>query len=116
MSGGQYDAIGNTCTHRGGPLCEGEISGSTVTCPRHGAESDISTGSNLAPPAPSPVPCYKVRVVGEASRSKPEHRLAASPGPQAGDTIYCQWMGRDPGFPAPDNYSLSSALAFTLLP
>ena len=43
-------------------------------------------------------------------------QLASRPGPQAGDTIYCQWMGRDPGFPAPDNYSLSSALAFTLLP
>jgi 3-phenylpropionate/trans-cinnamate dioxygenase ferredoxin component len=63
--GGQYYAIGNTCTHRGGPLCEGEVSGTTVTCPWHGAEFDISTGTNLAPPAPSPVPCYKVRVSGE---------------------------------------------------
>lgn len=42
--------------------------------------------------------------------------LASKPGPQPGDTISCQWIGRDRGFAAPDNYTLSSALQFTLLP
>jgi hypothetical protein len=42
--------------------------------------------------------------------------LAAKPGPQPGDTLYCQWIGRDRGFAPPDNYALSSALEFTLLP
>ena len=28
--GGQFHAIDNNCTHVGGPLCEGEISGSEV--------------------------------------------------------------------------------------
>ena len=63
--GGQYYAIGNTCTHRGGPLCEGEVEGTTVTCPWHGAQFDITTGKNLAPPAPAAVARYNVRVVGE---------------------------------------------------
>lgn len=40
----------------------------------------------------------------------------AKPGPQAGDTVYCQWIGRDPGFSAPDNYALSSAAQVTLVP
>ena len=33
---GTFFAIDNTCTHRGGPLGEGELSGDTVECPyRH---------------------------------------------------------------------------------
>ena len=41
---------------------------------------------------------------------------SANPGPGPGDTIYCQWFGRDRGFAPPDNYALTSALEFTLLP
>ena len=64
--GGQYYAIGNTCTHREGPLCEGEIDGTTVTCPWHGARFDITNGKHLGPPAPSSVACYRTRVTGES--------------------------------------------------
>ena len=38
--GGSFHAIDNTCTHVGGPLCEGEIAGNEVTCPWHGAMFD----------------------------------------------------------------------------
>jgi len=31
--GGKIYAISNTCTHRGGPLDEGELKGNIVTCP-----------------------------------------------------------------------------------
>ena len=34
---GKFHAIDNTCTHRGGPLSEGELEGDEVTCPWHGA-------------------------------------------------------------------------------
>src|SRR5437016_14209358 len=34
---GSFYAIDDTCTHRGGPLSEGEVSGEEVTCPWHGA-------------------------------------------------------------------------------
>lgn len=63
--GGTFYAIGDTCTHRGGPLSEGTLEGTTITCPWHGAEFDVTTGKNLAPPAPKEVPSYEVRVEGQ---------------------------------------------------
>ena len=38
------------------------------------------------------------------------------PGPQAGDTVHCQWIGRDRGFAPPDNYALTAGLEFTMVP
>jgi len=61
---GSYHAIDNTCTHVGGPLCEGEIEGAEVTCPWHGAVFDITSGEVLGPPAAQPVNRYSVRVDG----------------------------------------------------
>jgi nitrite reductase/ring-hydroxylating ferredoxin subunit len=61
---GSYHAIDNTCTHLGGPLCEGEIDGDEVTCPWHGAVFDITSGHVLGPPAPESVARYNVRVEG----------------------------------------------------
>ena len=62
--GGTFYAIGDACTHRGGSLSEGEVEGTKVTCPLHGAEFDVTTGKNLTPPAPGEVPSYKVRIEG----------------------------------------------------
>ena len=61
---GAYYAIDDACTHRGGPLAEGELNGTTVTCPWHNATFDVKTGRNLTPPAPKPVSCYPVVVEG----------------------------------------------------
>ena len=61
---GQFFALDNTCTHRGGLLAEGEISGHEVTCPLHGATFDIQTGEVLGPPAQRAVARYGVRVTG----------------------------------------------------
>ena len=61
---GKFFALDNTCTHKGGPLAEGEISGHEVTCPWHGATFDIRTGEVLGPPAPQAVGSYGVRVTG----------------------------------------------------
>ena len=62
--GGVFYAIGDTCPHRGGPLSEGMIDGTTVTCPWHGAEFDVCSGKNLCPPAARPVSSFPVRVEG----------------------------------------------------
>ena len=62
--GGSFHAIDNTCTHVGGPLCEGEIAGNEVTCPWHGAMFDVTSGQVLGPPAASSVSRYNVRVDG----------------------------------------------------
>jgi nitrite reductase/ring-hydroxylating ferredoxin subunit len=61
---GVFYAIDDTCTHRGGPLSEGELSGKEVTCPWHGAVFDVTTGQVLRPPAPKGISSYKIRVEG----------------------------------------------------
>jgi nitrite reductase/ring-hydroxylating ferredoxin subunit len=61
---GTFHAIDNNCTHVGGPLCEGELSGTEVICPWHGAAFDVTTGQVLGPPAGAPVNRYNVRVEG----------------------------------------------------
>jgi 3-phenylpropionate/trans-cinnamate dioxygenase ferredoxin component len=62
---GNFYAIGNTCTHRGGPLAEGSINGDEVTCPWHGSKFKISTGEVVGPPATKSVPRYNLRVQGD---------------------------------------------------
>lgn len=62
---GAYYAIGDSCTHRGGPLSEGAVQGTQVTCPWHGADFDLKTGTALGPPAQQGVPSYKVVVEGD---------------------------------------------------
>ncbi len=59
--GGTYYAIGNNCAHRGGPLGEGDLDGTIVTCPWHGWRWDVTTGANANNPAIR-VPCFPVTV------------------------------------------------------
>jgi len=61
---GNYYAIGNDCTHRGGPLAEGYIEGESVTCPWHGGQFNIKSGAAEGAPAVKPVAKYNVRVQG----------------------------------------------------
>lgn len=61
---GQYYAIDSACTHRGGPLAEGELSGYVLTCPWHGGQFDVRTGEVLRPPPQEKVRTYPVRVEG----------------------------------------------------
>jgi nitrite reductase/ring-hydroxylating ferredoxin subunit len=63
--GGTVYAIEDTCPHRGAPLWEGDLEGTEVTCPWHGARFDVTTGAHLCPPAPRGVASYKVQVVGD---------------------------------------------------
>ncbi len=62
--GGTVYAVSETCTHRGGPLSQGEVEGTSVTCPWHGASFDLQTGAALGPPAPQGVRRFQVRVQG----------------------------------------------------
>lgn len=43
--GDTYYAIDNRCPHMGGSLYDGILSGSTITCPRHGSVFDVKTGA-----------------------------------------------------------------------
>ncbi len=61
---GTFYAIDDTCKHRGGPLGEGELEGTTVTCPWHGWTYDVTTG--VSPDdADCAVDKYEVRVEGD---------------------------------------------------
>jgi len=43
VAGGFY-VLADTCPHRGGPLGEGYLEGTQVTCPWHAWEFDVKTG------------------------------------------------------------------------
>jgi nitrite reductase/ring-hydroxylating ferredoxin subunit len=62
---GTYYAIGDVCTHAGGPLSDGVLDGEEVECPWHGARFNVRTGEALAPPAPRGVQSYSVKVEGD---------------------------------------------------
>jgi len=64
-SGDEIFAIDDACTHRGGPLSEGDLVGEVVTCPWHGATFDLRTGETQGGPAPSEVDRYAVRITGD---------------------------------------------------
>jgi len=58
-----FHAVDNTCLHRGGPLGSGSVDGKMVSCPLHGLQYDVTTGS---PPMRGGVQLatYPVKVVG----------------------------------------------------
>lgn len=62
---GTYYAIGDTCTHVGGPLSQGELDGEEIQCPWHGARFNVCTGEVTGPPAAAPVKSYPVKVEGD---------------------------------------------------
>lgn len=61
---GVISAIDGICAHQGGPLADGPVRGSMVTCPWHGWQFDIRTG---ATPVSSRIrqTVYEVQVEGD---------------------------------------------------
>lgn len=60
----RYLTIGNKCPHKGGPLCDGIVSGTTVVCPLHGQRFDLETGMPVLASQPGCVATYPTRVEG----------------------------------------------------
>lgn len=61
---GTFYALDNTCPHRGGPLGEGFLDGSEVTCPWHAWVFDVKTGACQTTPDVTQ-PSFKVKLEGE---------------------------------------------------
>ena len=53
--GGQFYALSERCTHRGGALSEGAMDIGVVTCPWHFAQFNLETGQVVGPPASEPL-------------------------------------------------------------
>jgi len=61
---GRFYAMDNTCLHRGGPVGDGDLEGTIVTCPWHGFQYDVTTGRNVLDPDVGLEP-FAVRVDGD---------------------------------------------------
>jgi nitrite reductase/ring-hydroxylating ferredoxin subunit/uncharacterized membrane protein len=60
---GRVHALANTCTHRGGPLHEGELESGTIICPWHRSAFRMEDGEVVRGPATARQPSYATRVV-----------------------------------------------------
>jgi len=58
----RYVAVDNACPHRGGPLCDGIVSGDAVVCPLHGWKISLETGNVMKPDVCVRVETYPVSV------------------------------------------------------
>lgn len=62
---GRVCVIEDTCSHDDGPLGEGTLDGSEVTCPRHGARFDVCSGRAVTMPAAAPVEVFPSRIADD---------------------------------------------------
>ena len=94
---GAYHALDDVCTHDGGPLASGELTGHKVACPRHGAKFDVRTGAALSMPAVRATRAHDVKIedggvwvrlrsghgvdgpVAQAPAAKPSYGLPIAP-------------------------------------
>jgi NADPH-dependent 2,4-dienoyl-CoA reductase/sulfur reductase-like enzyme/nitrite reductase/ring-hydroxylating ferredoxin subunit len=83
---GEYHAVRATCSHYGGNLAEGALSGTTVICPLHHACFDVRSGVRLEPPALNDIPRFAVSVQdGQVMVETEPVAPAAIPGASADD-------------------------------
>lgn len=61
----EFFAVGAKCTHYGGPLGKGVMSGDTVRCPWHHACFSLRTGEAIRAPAFDPVARWRVETLGD---------------------------------------------------
>jgi NAD(P)H-dependent nitrite reductase small subunit len=59
---GRYLTIENACPHKGGPLCDGIVSGTTVVCPLHGQRFDLESGAPVLASQPDCLATFPTRV------------------------------------------------------
>ena len=77
---GRVYAIGERCSHLGGPLAEGQVRDDSIVCPWHGSRFALADGRVLDGPATMPQPCFETRMRDGfvEVRRRPEAGLAAA--------------------------------------
>jgi nitrite reductase (NADH) small subunit len=81
---GRFVTIENRCPHKGGPLCDGIVSGTTVVCPLHGWRFDLDTGAGVRTSSPACLTTFPTRLedgivlvdTGSGRRIEPEEAVA----------------------------------------
>jgi apoptosis-inducing factor 3 len=81
---GRIHAVGATCTHYGGPLAEGTVSGGAIHCPWHHACFDLASGRPRGP-AITPLACWDVALEGGRIRVGARRAVPVTeqPGPKS---------------------------------
>ena len=64
-AGGRLYAFDDSCTHMGCSLGEGKLEDTTVMCPCHGSQFDVTSGAVIRGPAHQPVRSRAVEVEGD---------------------------------------------------
>jgi nitrite reductase (NADH) small subunit len=62
---GRFYGTQNACPHRGGPLADGLLEGTVLSCPWHGYEFDVTSGECHTNPK-TPIKTFAVKVEGNA--------------------------------------------------
>lgn len=57
-------AVSDVCPHAGASLCEGELEGDVITCPRHGSQFRVTDGERVRGPADVALRRFRVIVEG----------------------------------------------------
>ncbi|HEX8510406.1 MAG TPA: Rieske 2Fe-2S domain-containing protein [Propionibacteriaceae bacterium] len=65
LAGGRIVAYADRCSHRGGPLHEGQLVDDCIECPWHQSRFSVEDGAVMQGPATRPQPAYEVRVQNE---------------------------------------------------
>lgn len=65
LGSGDIVAYADRCTHRGGPLHEGDLVDGCIRCPWHGSEFSVEDGTVVRGPATRPQASFEVRVHNE---------------------------------------------------
>lgn len=71
---GGLGGLARRCSHRGGPLDQGELDDGGVTCPWHGSAFAVGDGSVLRGPATEPQIAYEVREFGGQTQVRRKRR------------------------------------------
>jgi nitrite reductase (NADH) small subunit len=59
---GRFHTVENACPHKGGPLCDGIVSGTAVVCPLHGRHFDLESGMPMRAAEPACLTVFPTRV------------------------------------------------------
>lgn len=81
VEAGRYYAVEDTCPHMGAPLSDGDVEAGVVTCGWHGWRFRLADGTWVDSPRVR-IPCYPVRVVGDAIQIEIPALRPAGPPPE----------------------------------